>query len=375
MKLKIFTAAILLVLTPAIHSQQVIKIDKTSDDLANQFRSIISSVQPKDGFWIGYSIQINSENQFFIGSYLFNEEENIINLRDVINNTNKFRNYSPNKDKIKGNRNHGKSFRINHSISISYKGTDKETAILFKYDYNSKSIYDFEELVICNLSLYVDFGNHTVYWLGKTDNKNSLDYMFDLYKNVNDTYFKKELISGVGIHIDQQETTSFLKNIIYGKSEKELREHSIFWLSCQNNNEAFTTLKKLISSDPSIEIRKDAVISLSNMKIPGATEELINIARHNGESELRKHAVYGLGNIAVKQAEDALKNIIENDPDIEIKKHAVYSLANTSNNVIPYLIKLAKTHPSLSIRKSAIWSLGNSDDKRAIDALIEMAKN
>lgn len=106
-----------------------------------------------------------------------------------------------------------------------------------------------------------------------------------------------------------------------------------------------------------------------------ATDELIKIAKYNKDDELRKQAVWGLGNKAVSKAEEALKNIIEDDPDIEIKKQAVYALANNSNDIIPYLINLAKTHPSVSIRKCAIWSLGNSNDARAIDALIFLAKN
>jgi HEAT repeat protein len=243
------------------------------------------------------------------------------------------------------------------------------------YDKNSKSIYNFTELVICNLSLYVDLGNYMVLWLGESDNKNSLNFLLDLYNKSNKGFSKRELIQGIGIHIDQPATTSFLKEIIYSKAEKDLRKSAVLWLGFQGNNEAFTELKKIIKNDSSIETRKDAVISLSNMQSPDAIDELINIAKHNGNDELRKHAVYGLGNKAVKQAEEILKNIIEDDPDIEIKKHAVYALVNSSNNIIPYLIKIAKTHPSLSIRKSAIWSLGNSDDERAVDALIDMAKN
>ena len=79
--------------------------------------------------------------------------------------------------------------------------------------------------------------------------------------------------------------------------------------------------------------------------------------------------------MAVRKAEDALKDFVDNDPDVEIKKTAVYALSNSSKDAIPYLITLAKTSSSLQVRKSAIYSLGNSGDERALDALIELAKN
>jgi HEAT repeat protein len=108
--------------------------------------------------------------------------------------------------------------------------------------------------------------------------------------------------------------------------------------------------------------------------LPGSIDELVYIAKHNNEREVRRNAIYALGNKAVKKAEEALKDFVDNDPDIEIKKTAVYALSNGLRDAIPYLIKIAKTNSSLEVRKSAIYALGNSDDERALDALIELAK-
>ncbi len=376
MKTKILSISLaFLIFADFICAQHMIKIDNVSGDLTNLFQTAFNNRNADEDFWIGYSIQVNSGNQFQVGSCFLDDEHNKINLRDIIMNSEKFRNYNSSNDRASNKRKHGKHSWINRGISISDKGADKETAILFLYDKSSKSIYDFEELVICNLSFYVDLGNYPVLWLGEADNKKSLDFLINLYRKSKDNFSKKKLISAIGIHVDQPAATSFLTGIINKDSDKELRKSSVFWLGFQNNKEALITLEKIIYNDSSIEIRKDAVMSLSFIQSPEALDELINIAKRNGESEIRKQAVYGLGNKAVQKVEEALKNIIEDDPDIEIKKHAVYALANTSNNIIPYLIKLAKTHPSLEIRKCAIWSLGNSDDERAVDALIEMAKN
>ena len=373
---QIVLLSILLLTLPAvlIKAQQVVKINNDSHDLFLQYKSAFDYMDKSENFWMGYSICTDSDHQFLVGSYFINDRNNVISLRDIILNTQKFKDFSSHRNKTKRNKIYGRTYRINN-ISVNDNVTDKETAVLFLYDKNPKSIYDIEEVVVCNLSLYVDLYNCPVLWLGEQDNKSSVDFVINLFKQSKDDFSKKELIPAVGIHTSQEAATSFLKNIIDSKADNDVRKNSVLWLGFQNNSDAFTEIKNLIKDDHSLEIRKNAVMSLSFMKLPEATNELIDVAKHNNEHELRKQAVYGLGNKAVKKAEEALKNIVEDDPDIEIKKHAVYALANSSDNPIPYLIKLAKTNPNISIRKCAIWSLGNSNDERAIDALISLAKN
>jgi len=375
MKKKLLSIVLVIMLSvSAVQTQCIIKIDRASGDLSAQFKTTFNNARSNGNFWIGYSLRVDSDYQFLAGSCYYHDENNIVSLRDVLMNTGKFKNYNSQNTKTK-RRTHGRTINIHSGLSIHDNVTDKETAVLFMYDKNSKSINDFVETAVCNLSLYIDLGNYPIYWLGEAENKNSLNLLLDFYKASKDESAKEELIPAIGIHTDQPAATSFLKEIIYGKASKDLRENSVMWLGFQNNHEAFDILKKIVNSNHSSDIREQAITSISFIQSRDAINELINIAKHNSKDELRKRAVYGLGNKAANQAEEALKNIIEDDTDVEIKKHAVYALANTSNNIVPYLIKIAKTHASLSIRKCAIFSLANMDDDRAVDALIEMAKN
>ena len=373
---KYFIVLLVIIYAAAVHAQQVIKINTDSGDLPKQFTSCFNSAQKGSSFWIAYSIQRTDERKILVGSCFCCDDNSAITLRDIIENTKKFSDYRSGNTHRKRSRISGTMLNISSRSKNSDKVTDKETAVLFRYDKYSKNINDFAEIAICNLSYYFDTDGYPILWLGKKESKASLDFLFDLYKKAKDKSEKKDLMQATGIHNDQPVVTTFLKNIINSKEDLELRKNTVFWLGIQDNNDAFAELKNIINKNASFELRKDAVFGLSSIEVPGALDELINIARHNENSEIRKNAVYGLGNKAVQKAEEALKNIIENDPDIEIKKAAVYSLANNPEKNIPYLIKVAKTNPSLEIRKSAIWSLGNaSDDKRAVDALIDLARN
>ncbi len=310
-----------------------------------------------------------------MGSYYYSDEFKDVSLRDIIMNTQRAQDFESLFSKKGRKRSAHSAFITNYGVSINdKKEADKETAILFLYDKNSKDINDFLEIGICNLSCNYDLQGFPLVWLGIQDNRNSVNFLLSLYSNADELHTKKGLAAAIGSHTDQSEAASFLTKLISGSEDTELRKDAAFWLGMQNNSEALNVLKKVINSDDVLEVRKNAVWGIGYIQLPEALDELINIAKHNSTNEMRKNAIYALGNKAVKKAEEALKDVIDNDPNVEIKKTAVYALANNSDNNIPYLIKIAKTNPSIEVRKCAIYSLSNSEDERAIDALIELSR-
>ena len=359
-----------------IKAQQVIRINSPSENLTEQFNAALKKGETFRNFWIGYSIERNSDTEIMVGSFSIDEKYEPVTLRDIISGDQKAIDYFSKHSQTGKKSFSESSFRMINGTSINEKRKlDKETAILFKYDRNSREINDFREIGIANLSRNFELLGYPLIWLGKEDNKNSVDFLFNLYDKQKDTENKKELAAAIGIHTDQGQVTTFLKNIILSKADPELRKNVCFWLGLQNNKEALATLEKVTNNDAVLEVRKNAVWGIGYIKLPEALDALVYIAKHNSEKEVRKNAIYALGNKAVKKAEETLKDIVDNDPNVEIKKTAVYALANNSKDAIPYLIKIAKTNSSLEVRKSAIYSLGNSDDERALDALIELARN
>lgn len=373
---KKYLVVLLVIMTAALlHAQQVIKPGNLSGSIQQQFENSFNNGKPGGNFWIGYSIMRNDDRGIFIGSYYYDDYANV-SLRDIIMNNRDYKDYTSKHGVDRRKRYSGRSFQINNRISVNDgEIPDRETAILLRYNEDSKNINDFAEIGVCSMSHNFDFNSYPLTWLGKTDNKNSAGFLFGLYKKASTLREQKDLVGAISIHSGQPAVTNFLVNILRSKDDNELRKDVAFWLGIQNNNDALSALKNAVNDDPVTGVRKNAVYGIGYMELPGIIDELVNIARHNSVKDVRKSAVYALGNRAVKKAEEELKNFIENDPDIEIKKAAVYALANNSEDCVPYLVKIAKTNPSVEIRKCAIYSLSNSDDERALDALIELAKN
>lgn len=361
-------------LTLSLYSQEVIKINKVNGTLENQINSTFEMAKGHDNFWIGYSFEKQDNYNISIGSFTLWDHEINIGLRDLINMTPKYLEFKNQNRTSRGSVN-GRAVHITNGRLFIDDEVDAETAILFRYDRSSTGISDFAEISICNMSQYIDLYGFTLFWLDKVQASKSADFVINLFDESKNWFAREELVSAIGIHSGQPQVIPILKGIIYGDEKEDMKEDAIFWLGIQNISKGFGILKDIIGDDDFEELREHAVMALSYIESDEAIEELIKIAKINKESDLREHAIYGLGNKAVKKAELALKNFIENDPDIEIKKRAIYALSEREEENIPYLIELAKNNESLTIRKTAIWSLSNSEDKRAVDALIELAKN
>lgn len=368
MKLLIF-----IMLIVVSNAQTNLKIDTPINNLTEELEAAFTNSSTEGNFWLGYSIDSKSKTKISVGTYIFDDHEHS-SLRELLTTggNSEGSNIVLKSSGISKNSN-GSVTIINGRIINDESNTD-DTAILMRYNKSAKGIKDFKELAICNLSLNIDLHNMPLIWLGKADSKQSLDLLIKMYEDSENSEMIEYFIPAIGIHTDQEKVTNYLKKIFYELNDNEAKENLVFWIGVQNNNEAFGILKEIIATEIN-DIGEQAVMALSFIESDEALDDLIELAKHSKVRDFREHAIYGLGNRAVKKAELALKDFIENDPDIEIKKRAVYTLATESEKHLSYLIELAKEHPSLSIRKAAIYSLSSCEDERAVNAIIELAKN
>lgn len=80
-------------------------------------------------------------------------------------------------------------------------------------------------------------------------------------------------------------------------------------------------------------------------------------------AEVREEAIQALADSISNKVLSALEGIIDKDPNLE------------AESGLPLLIKIARTHAVVEIRKTAIESLGDCSDPRALQALIDLARN
>lgn len=256
----------------------------------------------------------------------------------------------------------------------------KEVAVLFRFSSEKKSLVDIQDIKVSNLDLWVEFDNCPVYWLGKADNKESINLLERIYNKTiktASTSVKKRIVMAVGIHDDSTavQAIGFLEKVLKSKEPDKVREQAAFWLGQQHHIKAVNILSDTAVNDSSRNVRKKAVFGLYLIHLDEADDALIQLAKHGKEREVRKKAIFWLGQKAVKRTAEVLTDVVSEDKDVEIQKAAVFALSQLPNqDGVPQLIKIAKSHKSLAIRKKAIFWLSQSDDPRALDTIIEIVE-
>ena len=89
---------------------------------------------------------------------------------------------------------------------------------------------------------------------------------------------------------------------------------------------------------------------------------------------MRKDAIFWLSQIGGREVAEFFGELIDQSDSQEVQKGLVFAFSQLDEDGVPYLIDIAKTHRNQQVRKDAIFWLGQSDDSRARDALLEIAR-
>jgi len=154
----------------------------------------------------------------------------------------------------------------------------------------------------------------------------------------------------------------------------DLRRAAIRVLASSGRDASVDGLIKLYDSEKVVDIRRSILQSLSEIKGTRVEDKLFDVARNDETLELRRQAIRLLGERATKRSLDFLSATAQSpDGTAEVQVQAVRAIGERhSEEIVPLLIKIAKTHPNQLVRKQAMRSLGESGDPRAVEFFREV---
>jgi HEAT repeat protein/beta-lactamase regulating signal transducer with metallopeptidase domain len=123
-----------------------------------------------------------------------------------------------------------------------------------------------------------------------------------------------------------------------------------------------------------LEIRAGALEIVSRHPLAGAQQILGDVASGGGAPELREEAVEGLGLHPAEGTVDLLADIAGGDPDLEIRAEAAETLGDLdSPAAAPALVALTRSTPDVEIKEEAIEALEVQADTLLPTLLLELA--
>ncbi|MCA1578012.1 MAG: HEAT repeat domain-containing protein [Acidobacteria bacterium] len=258
-------------------------------------------------------------------------------------------------------------------------------------------------LEIYNLERKREYSGYPVYWLGRANNEESLNYLQAIAAATPLDSLSERAVIGIAVH-DDARVSGMLKNFVISSPNQRIRSSAVYWLGQTGGEMAFlaslvrnesedkklrrsaahsigeshdrgtvATLKTLYEEVKDPEVRRSLISAAGNSDEEQlAFPFLLAIAKNDADWESRRAAVRQLGHFQRDDAADELGRIFASESNLDIKKAALRSLAETkSAKAQARLLEVARTDTNADLRKQAIRVLGERGEA-AVDDLLKL---
>jgi HEAT repeat protein len=256
---------------------------------------------------------------------------------------------------------------------------------------------------VYNLERKREYSGYPVYWLGRANNEESLNYLRAIAAASPLDRLSERAVIGIALH-DDARVGGMLKNFVTTSPNQRIRSTSVYWLGQVGGEQSFlaalvrndaeeiklrrsaayaigqsrergtvATLQGLYESVKEVEVRRSVISAAGNsIDEQPAFTFLLGIAKSDPDWESRRTAVRQLGHLKIDNAADELMKIFQNESNIEVKKAALRSLAETKNpRAQTRLFEIARTDTNSDLRRAAVRVLGERGEA-AVDDLLKL---
>jgi HEAT repeat protein len=286
-------------------------------------------------------------------------------------------------------------------VGTTANGMMVETRSLAVFLLRDPASNQITRMEIYNLERKREYSGYPVYWLGRANNEESLNYLRALAAAAPLDMLSERAVLGIALH-DDSRVAGMLKSFVTTSPNQRIRSSSVYWLGQVGGEQAFlATLVRNESEDRKLrrsaayaigqshdrgtmatlqslyENLKDPEVRRSVISAAGNSDEeqpaftfLLALAKNESDWESRRTAVRQLGHFPRDEAADELMKIYTNDSNLEVRRAALRSLAETkSARAQTRLLEIARTDSNPELRKQAIRVLGERGEVVVDDLL------
>ncbi len=208
--------------------------------------------------------------------------------------------------------------------------------------------------------------------LGQFEREDAVDELMKIYANDAQLDVKRNALRALA-ETKSPRAQARLLEVARTDTNAELRKQAIRVLG-ERGEAAVDDLLKLFDAEQVPDVKRSVLQSLSQIKSPRVEDKLFEVAKSNEPTDVRRQAIRLLGERVSKRSFEFLSQTAQStDANVEVQMQAVRAISERrSDESVPVLIRIAKTHPNQQVRKQAIRSLGESGDPRAVDFFREV---
>ena len=259
-------------------------------------------------------------------------------------------------------------------IGTNAAGVTIETRNLAIFLLRDPSSNQITRMEVYNLERKREYSNYPVYWLGRANNEESLNYLRAIAAATPLDALSERAVLGIALH-DDSRVPGMLKNFVTTSPNQRIRSSSVYWLGRTGGEQAF--LATLVRNDAEDKkLRRSAAHAIGQSRERGAIATLQQLYESVKDTEIRRSIISGAGNSIDPQPAFAfLLSVAKSDPDVESRRTATRQLGHFErDDAVEELMKIYSNDASVEVKRSALRSLAETKNARAQARLLEIAR-
>lgn len=260
-------------------------------------------------------------------------------------------------------------------VGTTTSGMTVETRNLAIFLLRDPSANQITRMEIYNLERKREYSGYPVYWMGRANNEESLNYLRALAAASPLDMLGERAVLGIALH-DDARVGGMLKNFAGSSQNQRIRSSSVYWLGQVGGESAF--LASIVRNDAEDKkLRRSAAHSIGQSKDRGAVALLAGLYESVKDLEVRRSVISAVGNSVDQQAAFGfLLTVAKSDPDWEARRVAVRQLGNFQReDAVDELMKIYAADGQLDVKRTALRALAETKSPRAQTRLLELARN
>lgn len=227
---------------------------------------------------------------------------------------------------------------------------------------------------VYNLERKREYTGYPVYWLGRSNNEESLNYLRGLSDAAPMNMLSERAVLGISLH-DDQRVASMLKNFIRTSQNQRIRSASVYWLGQVGGEQSF--LADIVRSDTEEKkLRRQAAHAIGESHDRSALGMLQSLYETVKEPEVRRSIIQAAGNSYEQDAALAfLLKVARNETDRQARRTAVQQLSEFERpQIVEELMKIYASDTEPEVKKAVLHALSETKSPGAQARLLDLAR-
>lgn len=253
-------------------------------------------------------------------------------------------------------------------------GVTVETRNLAVFLLRDPSANQITRMEVYNLERKREYSGYPVYWLGRANSEESLNYLKALSAAAPLDMLSERSVLAITLH-DDPRVGGMLKTFVSTSANERIRLTAVYWLGYVGGEQQF--LATLVRNDSETsKMRRAAAHAIGRGRDPGAIALIQTLYREVKDVEVHRSLISAAGDsVDQQEAWTFLLGIAKNDADAESRRAAVRNLSEFKRaEVVDELMKIYANDSNPEVKRTVLRTMEDVKDPRARQRLLELAR-